>query len=896
MKSFKSKKKIHKSLLYFVISMTLIFVASHQVFAATLLSDDFTGTTIDTGKWTELDPAGAGGSSGDVQQNGSLTVGNSFSGTWGQTALISVDTFDSSLLEISAVMNRSSDQLLGYGDYNFQSAGTQSYVIDLSATGVLALVWDNAALTDNTNCGSYTAGATYKMTIIATGFEVYKNDVLLCTMTTALGITDELIYLQSSASASTFDDVEVTGTAVLTIPDAPTALGTTVGDTEIPLSWSAPVNNGGSALTDYLVEYKLSSAGVWTTFSDGVSTATTATVTGLTNDLSYDFRVSAINAIGTGAASSVVSGTPTPPTAPNQVQSVEVTAVNQQVLIHWDVPSDGGSALTDYLVEYKLSSAGVWTTFSDGVSTSIKTVITGLANDTTYNFRISAINAEGTGTVSSTVSTTPRPIENIAFVTAGESNSGGIGLNSDATAAELLQRSAVQIMNLTSGNFLFEDLDIGTNNLRDHAGLESYYDDTHGFELQLANSTEANALPDNPQVHLTKTGQGGSIISEWNDGGAYWTKFLERTSSAKDQLTTDRQWVVWMSIGINDGIAGTDTSTFKTSMVEWIDRIKADLPNAIIIMTQFQSMTANSGYPDINTKLSEIATEEGNVYIVDSTGAGLRDGNHWNYAGLKTVASSMVDVTQEALGLLYPGKPTGLTTDIGTTSVDLDWTAPIAIGENSIIDYIIEYKPSTSSTWTTFVDGVSTDTLTTVTDLTEGVQYDLRVSAINSSGTGNAIATSITLPAIVLLSTQISGSSSYSQAEVKALFAKAQEEQVVEQPQEETQCTLLTQNLKVPARNGIYHPYTKAIVTEAKLLQEHLNRLGFNAGPIDGIIGTLTDTAIKQMQTSLKVVVDGYVDPNTRNAINESCTLSFTPEELLALIASLKEQIVVLQR
>ena len=44
--------------------------------AATLLTDDFTGTTINTSKWSELDAGGAGGSSGNVQQNGSLTISN----------------------------------------------------------------------------------------------------------------------------------------------------------------------------------------------------------------------------------------------------------------------------------------------------------------------------------------------------------------------------------------------------------------------------------------------------------------------------------------------------------------------------------------------------------------------------------------------------------------------------------------------------------------------------------------------------------------------------------------------------------------------------------------------------------------------------------------------------
>lgn len=94
------------------------------------------------------------------------------------------------------------------------------------------------------------------------------------------------------------------------VPDAVDDLVATPGDTEVVLAWSAPFN-GGSAITDYVVEYKLTSEPtVWTTFPDGTSASTGATVTGLTNDLGYDFRVKAVNAVGTSAASNVDSATP----------------------------------------------------------------------------------------------------------------------------------------------------------------------------------------------------------------------------------------------------------------------------------------------------------------------------------------------------------------------------------------------------------------------------------------------------------------------------------------------------------------------------------------------------------------------------------------------------------
>ena len=97
------------------------------------------------------------------------------------------------------------------------------------------------------------------------------------------------------------------------VPDAPTNLSATVEDSSIDLSWSAPASDGGSAITDYVVEYKLTSGGTWSVFNDGVGTTPSATVTSLSNDNSYDFAIIAKNTIGQGATSSPVSATPGPP-------------------------------------------------------------------------------------------------------------------------------------------------------------------------------------------------------------------------------------------------------------------------------------------------------------------------------------------------------------------------------------------------------------------------------------------------------------------------------------------------------------------------------------------------------------------------------------------------------
>ena len=108
--------------------------------------------------------------------------------------------------------------------------------------------------------------------------------------------------------------LSITTPSAVTAPNAPTSLSGTAGNGQVSLSWTAPASNGGAAITDYAVQYSSNSGSTWATFSDGASTATSATVTGLTNGTAYTFRVAAVNSVGTGAYSSAsASVTPAAP-------------------------------------------------------------------------------------------------------------------------------------------------------------------------------------------------------------------------------------------------------------------------------------------------------------------------------------------------------------------------------------------------------------------------------------------------------------------------------------------------------------------------------------------------------------------------------------------------------
>jgi hypothetical protein len=221
---------------------------------------------------------------------------------------------------------------------------------------------------------------------------------------------------------------------------------------------------------------------------------------------------------------------------------------------------------------------------------------------------------------------------NRLIVFTGESNSGGRGANSDATGGELAARNNVKIWN--NDTSVFENLDIGTNNLLGHAGLESFSTSEHSWELELANIlSTAGGIQ-----YVVKTGQGGSVLTDWNVGGSYWNTMIGRVDAAI-AWTGINNIVFWYTHGINDRIAGTTTGTFKTRLQTHISNLKTKYPGCKIVMIKNMTDNGNDVY---NTVIQEVDDADSDMVSVSVAGAGVQgDGNHYNYAGQKVNANSL---------------------------------------------------------------------------------------------------------------------------------------------------------------------------------------------------------------------------------------------------------------
>ena len=184
-----------------------------------------------------------------------------------------------------------------------------------------------------------------------------------------------------------------------TAPDAPTGLVAQSGDGEVLLTWQPP--SGGPPLTGYQIQYKLTSWWYWNDATPDPppgGEATSVTIGSLDNDNTYEFRIRAANLLGwsdfSGTASAIPAGVP-------QIGITAATPGNGNVHLYWSV-WDNGSAITsvNYTVAYNEQGAtDDWTTVEVPLVRDIygDATISGLANGTTYEFKVGVTNGVGTG-------------------------------------------------------------------------------------------------------------------------------------------------------------------------------------------------------------------------------------------------------------------------------------------------------------------------------------------------------------------------------------------------------------------------------------------------------------------------------------------------------------------
>ncbi len=596
-----------------------------------------------------------------------VSLSGNFSNSGTFTANSSTVTFGTGTHTLSGATTFNNLTLTGNSTVTLPSSVTTTIAGTLSCTG-------SAGNVITVNASTPTSAAT-----LSKSSGTVNCDYLSLTDNTAAG------GATWNAGDHSFKYTNVTGWAGgISLPDAPTGLTPTGGNTQVSLTWSAPSANGGT-ISDYVVEYKLTSDSGWSIFADGVSSATNATVTGLSNGLSYDFRVSAVSEAGQGSASAVQSATPA--TTPGAPTIGTATSGNGQATVTFSAPgSDGGSTITTYTVT---SSPGGFT----GTGASSPIIVTGLTNGTPYTFTVTATNVIGTGPSSdSSNSVTPAAPPGAPTAFSATPSNAQVALLWSAPASD------------------------------GGAAITDYV-----VEYKLSSDSSWTTFSDGVSAST------GATVTSLSNGSVYDFR-VSAVNSAGQGTASD----VVSSTPYTVPGAPTSVSATRGNGQVTVS-FSAPASNGGSVITGY-TVTSNPGShtgTGASSPITVTGLTNGTPYTFTVAAT--------NAAGTGPDSSDSNSVTPATV----PNPPTGLLTTAGNAQVGLSWTAPIDNGGSSVTDYVIEYKLSTDSLWSVFSDGVSAGTTGTVTGLTNGLSYDFQVSAANDVGQGSAGAQASAVPVTV---------------------------------------------------------------------------------------------------------------------------------------------------
>lgn len=156
---------------------------------------------------------------------------------------------------------------------------------------------------------------------------------------------------------STSNSVSVS-IATIETPSSPLSLSATAGDTSAYISWSTPSSSGGAPISDYIIQYSINNGTSWTTYNDGITTNTYSSINGLTNGISYIFRVAAVNDGGTGPFSDS-SNSIVPDSTP--IITLITQPLNDRVLSS----SEDGMFVTSGIISNNSTPIYQWQIYSD---------------------------------------------------------------------------------------------------------------------------------------------------------------------------------------------------------------------------------------------------------------------------------------------------------------------------------------------------------------------------------------------------------------------------------------------------------------------------------------------------------------------------------------------------
>ncbi len=241
-----------------------------------------------------------------------------------------------------------------------------------------------------------------------TMYKIYRNGTLIATVPATqlwyndTNVTNGVTYTYYVTAVNSVGESEksneVQATPV-TIPTPPENLQVNTGNGYALLTWQAPSNNGGAAITEYKIYRGTTSGGE--SYLTKVSASTTSyNDTSVINGNTYYYYVTAVNSAGESKPSNEVSAMPI--SIPSAPQDLQAKAGNLYVNLTWQASVDNGGS---EIIEYKIYRNNKL--ISEVLSNHLWYNDTNVSGGVVYSYYVTAVNSVGESNKSNEIQAMP---------------------------------------------------------------------------------------------------------------------------------------------------------------------------------------------------------------------------------------------------------------------------------------------------------------------------------------------------------------------------------------------------------------------------------------------------------------------------------------------------------